>query len=149
MLISTRPIGLYDLWVTRDECGTPLRYDWPYFRDDDSVKRLISQRPVKVSTCWNADSVEEMVLPPSPHKVDAGKSKAQLASSTEDGTYPRFLPLDSIPSGQLSSFATSRTCVGFPYIRSSRRVYAFRMLSLWLRHTPTISDPRTTPENSH
>ncbi|WOO85796.1 uncharacterized protein LOC62_07G009282 [Vanrija pseudolonga] len=45
--------GLYDTWVARDICGTPMRTFWPYVKDPVSVARLRQNVPMEVSACWN------------------------------------------------------------------------------------------------
>ncbi|KAK4687636.1 alpha-1,3-mannosyltransferase, partial [Tremellales sp. Uapishka_1] len=45
--------GLYDTWVARDVCGTPLRPFWPYVKDEYSVAMLRQGVPFKVAACWN------------------------------------------------------------------------------------------------
>ncbi|TXT04902.1 hypothetical protein VHUM_03985 [Vanrija humicola] len=45
--------GLYDTWVARDVCGTPMRTFWPYVKDSVSVARLRKNVPIQVSACWN------------------------------------------------------------------------------------------------
>ncbi|KAK8844853.1 hypothetical protein IAR55_006703 [Kwoniella newhampshirensis] len=45
--------GLYDTWVARDICGTPMRAFWPFVRDKLSVQRIIEEKPLEVATCWN------------------------------------------------------------------------------------------------
>ncbi|KAL1405248.1 hypothetical protein Q8F55_008874 [Vanrija albida] len=45
--------GLYDTWVARDICGTPMRTFWPYVKDPVSVARLRQNAPVEVAACWN------------------------------------------------------------------------------------------------
>jgi hypothetical protein len=45
--------GLYDTWVARDVCGTPMRAFWPYVKDEVSIARLEREMPFEVATCWN------------------------------------------------------------------------------------------------
>lgn len=45
--------GLYDSWVARDICGTPMRVFWPYVKDPVSIERLRDNKPFEVSACWN------------------------------------------------------------------------------------------------
>ncbi|WRT63898.1 uncharacterized protein IL334_000824 [Kwoniella shivajii] len=45
--------GLYDTWVARDVCGTPMRIFWPYVKDPTSIKKVIAEEPFQVSACWN------------------------------------------------------------------------------------------------
>jgi hypothetical protein len=47
------PSGLYDTWVARDVCGTPMRAFWPYVEDKVSIVRLVQEQPFEVGTCWN------------------------------------------------------------------------------------------------
>ncbi|WWD22595.1 hypothetical protein CI109_107088 [Kwoniella shandongensis] len=45
--------GLYDTWVARDVCGTPMRAFWPFVKDELSVQRIMEEKPLEVATCWN------------------------------------------------------------------------------------------------
>nr|XP_019048948.1 hypothetical protein I302_02728 [Kwoniella bestiolae CBS 10118]OCF27878.1 hypothetical protein I302_02728 [Kwoniella bestiolae CBS 10118] len=49
--------GLYDTWVARDVCGTPLRPFWPYVKDGESIERIRKGEPIRVSACWNGVTV--------------------------------------------------------------------------------------------
>lgn len=45
--------GLYDTWVARDLCGTPLRPFWPFVKDRASQMMVRREAPFPVSSCWN------------------------------------------------------------------------------------------------
>ncbi|WWC85998.1 uncharacterized protein L201_000869 [Kwoniella dendrophila CBS 6074] len=49
--------GLYDTWVARDICGTPMRAFWPFVKDSLSIKQLKAEEPIQVTACWNGASV--------------------------------------------------------------------------------------------
>jgi len=56
-------IGLYDTWVARDVCGTPLRPFWPFVKDQATMSRVRDQKPFEVSSCWNG----AVVFPAKPY----------------------------------------------------------------------------------
>ncbi|GHJ89605.1 hypothetical protein NliqN6_6007 [Naganishia liquefaciens] len=45
--------GMYDTWVARDACGTPLRPFWPYVQDPPSVDKIRNEDVFEVASCWN------------------------------------------------------------------------------------------------
>lgn len=45
--------SLYDSWVARDVCGTPLRAFWPYVKEGQGAQRVKAEKPVEVAACWN------------------------------------------------------------------------------------------------
>jgi hypothetical protein len=45
--------GLYDTWVARDTCGTPLRTFWPYAKDPETVKLIRQEKVIPLAACWN------------------------------------------------------------------------------------------------
>ncbi|ORY35322.1 cryptococcal mannosyltransferase 1-domain-containing protein [Naematelia encephala] len=49
----TERVGLYDTWVARDICGTPLRPFFPYVKDPVSARKVRDEQPFAVSACWN------------------------------------------------------------------------------------------------
>lgn len=55
--------GLYDTWVTRDVCGSPMRSFWPYAKDRQSVDRIKAEMPFEVAACWNG----AVAFPAGPH----------------------------------------------------------------------------------
>lgn len=55
--------GLYDTWVARDICGTPMRPFWPYAKDKATIQLLKKEVPFKVAACWNG----AVVFPSEPY----------------------------------------------------------------------------------
>ncbi|KAL7421833.1 hypothetical protein Q5752_003604 [Cryptotrichosporon argae] len=54
--------GLYDTWVARDVCGTPLRSFWPYVKDEHSIDLVRAEVPFRVGACWNGAVVYQAHL---------------------------------------------------------------------------------------
>nr|XP_018266885.1 uncharacterized protein I303_00865 [Kwoniella dejecticola CBS 10117]OBR89043.1 hypothetical protein I303_00865 [Kwoniella dejecticola CBS 10117] len=49
--------GLYDSWVARDVCGTPMRTFWPHVKDPISVRKMEREETIQASACWNGVTV--------------------------------------------------------------------------------------------
>lgn len=75
--------GLYDSWVARDVCGTPMRVFWPYVKDPVSIERLRENKPFEVSTCWNG----MVAFPAGPYLYRPSEHLAtqEEESSTQEG----------------------------------------------------------------
>lgn len=56
--------GLYDTWVARDICGTPMRAFWPYAKDAGSIRLIKEEKPFRVAACWNG----AIAMPAGPYK---------------------------------------------------------------------------------
>ena len=69
-------VGLYDTWVARDVCGTPLRLVWPYVKDPVSKQLLSENRPFEVASCWNGI----VAFPAQPYLFNPDVNRTEPAS---------------------------------------------------------------------
>lgn len=135
--------GMYDMWVARDVCGTPMRIFWPYVKDPVSVARLRDDKVFEVSACWNG----MVAFPTEPYlyrppglasrgwkMVDNGELRGAQAERSDrpgNAVVPRPVPPHPVP------------------VLWSRRVRPLRVLSLLVRPAPVVQLYRAAGADRH
>jgi len=157
-------IGLYDTWVARDVCGTPLRPFWPFVKDQATMSRVRDQKPFEVSSCWNGAVVfpakPYIYSPPTPPTPPTTTNLRRRGWKMIDNCSPPPPPpplpdhfrrlADELLSviSRLPRVPRPRLPHPIPFLRH-RRLRPLRVLLIQLRPPPSLPHPRTASTDIH